>query len=344
MYYTLIMYNYSSVKIRTVWALVFCVFFAVMFSACGTKSSAVSNGDVVISKGGPGSPKNHNEPFKPLIEMVFVKGGTFQMGNPGNINRRRNRTEIPDNEWPSHEVTLNDFSIGKYEVTQEQYHEVTGLKPSNALKNPDDKSPDGWKKLPVESITWYDALVFCNMLSIKEKLRPVYSINGSFDPDDWGEPPLPFKKSAVWDTAVMDVKAEGYRLPTEAEWEYAARGGAESKGFNYAGSDTPEQVSWFSIIINKTPVGTIHGVGRKQPNELGLYDMSGNVLEWCWDWLGDYTENAQVNPVGPPRGLYRVIRGGGWSIKDFHGRVLFRLNNQPQYIGVNLGLRVARNN
>ncbi|MDR2574856.1 MAG: formylglycine-generating enzyme family protein [Treponema sp.] len=340
------MYNYSPMKIRMVFFTipVFCVFFAIMLSACGTKKPAVSEKeDLVPSVSGPGGPKVSDEPIKPLIDMVFVNGGKFSMGNQGNPRGRRDSSTL-DIEWPRHDVTLNDFSIGKYEVTQGEFYEVTGLKPSSHMKNPEDGSPDGWKKLPVESINWYEALVFCNMLSIMEKLKPVYSINGSFDPDEWGEPPT--RRSSEWDTVRMDVRAEGYRLPTEAEWEYAARGGAESKGYEYAGAakENAAKVAWFSVIINKTPVGTIHEVGRKQPNELGLYDMSGNVMEWCWDWLGDYSPDPQDNPTGPPRGLYRVIRGGGWSIKDVYSRVFYRHNNQPHYFGINLGLRVARNN
>jgi formylglycine-generating enzyme required for sulfatase activity len=332
--------NYSPVKTRMVWVPVLCVFFAVTFSACGTKKPLVTNKDLVTSKGGPVVTKT--EPIKPLIEMVFVNGGKFSMGNQGNPRGRMEYSQ-QELEWPRHDVTISDFSIGKYEVTQGQYYEVTGMKPSNASKNPDDKSPDGWKKLPVENVSWYDALVFCNMLSIKEKLRPVYSINGSFDPDDWGD--TPERGSAVWDAVVMEVKAEGYRLPTEAEWEYAARGGAESKKlFKFAGSDNADQVAWYSGTLNRPPIGAIHEVGKKQPNELGLYDMSGNVMEWCWDWSSRYNEDAQVNPLGPPRGLYRVIRGGGWSYQVNFSRILYRHQNLPQFIGVNLGFRVVRNN
>jgi formylglycine-generating enzyme required for sulfatase activity len=356
MLYNVVM-RYSLLKKRMVCfaVLVLCVFFAVMFSACGTKPPVVSDTDVppdLPSRPKPNAPaskvpeeqRKPQEQDKPLIDMVLVKGGTFKMGNPGDIRRRRDRTAIPDNEWPNHDVTIRNFYMGKYEVTQSQYVEVTGLNPSGHVKNPDDNAPNGWMKLPVETVSWYDALAFCNKLSIKEKLKPVYSIDGSVNPDDWGEPPS--RRSAEWDAAKMDREANGYRLPTEAEWEYAARGGAESKGYEYAGAanENAAQVSWFSINNSRgEPVGSIHEVGKKYPNELGLYDMSGNVMEWCWDWYDRYSGDAQNNPAGPSRGTYRVIRGGGWSIVVWYGRTIYRHNNYAYYNGLNLGFRVVRN-
>ena len=336
------MENYSPMKIRMVClgAMILCVLFVMAFSACGAKKAVVSDTPVQDKPAVTAAPRTPpREQPRQLIEMVLVNGGTFRMGNPNNPNRRD--SSALDIEWPRHEVTLRDFYIGKYEVTQGQYLDVTGMKPSSHLKNPDDDSPNGWMKLPVESVSWYDAVIFCNRLSIKEKLKPVYSINGSVDPDDWGE--APFRRSAEWDATEMDIKADGYRLPTEAEWEYAARGGAESKGYNFAGSNTAPPVAWYAVIVNGITVGTIHEVGKKQPNELGLYDMSGNVMEWCWDWLGEYTADAQDNPLGPSKGLYRVIRGGGWSVKDAYSRVFYRHNGQARYFGINLGFRVARN-
>jgi len=345
MYYNIGMDNFSPVKNRAVRFAV-AVLCAVTFYACRTNNAAVSDTEPVRDKPAPaasGSKTPSREQVKPLIEMVQVSGGTFQMGNPG--SQRRRDSSALDIEWPRHEVTLKGFLIGKYEVTQGEFYEVTGIKPSSHMKNPDDDGPNGWMKLPVESVTWYDTLVFCNMLSIKEKLKPVYSINGSTNPEEWGEPPT--RKTPAWDAAEMDGKADGYRLPTEAEWEYAARGSAKSENmytYAYAGSDNPAHVAWYTVVINGMTVGTIHEVGKKQPNELGLYDMSGNVMEWCWDWLDPYSATPQNNPVGPSKGLYRVIRGGGWSIRAAYSRVSYRHNNQPHYFGINLGFRVARNN
>jgi formylglycine-generating enzyme required for sulfatase activity len=132
--------------------------------------------------------------------------------------------------------------------------------------------------------------------------------------------------------------ANGYRLPTESEWEYAARGGEASRGYTFAGGNTANTVSWFYDNSEYK----IHQVGKKTANELGLYDMSGNAMEWCWDWLGDYNAQPKDNPTGPPTGLYRTIRGGAWSVSVHYSRVSYRHNNLPFYRGVNLGFRVAR--
>jgi formylglycine-generating enzyme required for sulfatase activity len=342
MYYNMYMGNYSLKKAGTVYsaALVLFVFLAIMFSACETKKAVISGDTVPVPAPSASNPDgtDASAPLKPFVEMVPVGGGTYRMGNAASPRRRDSSTL--DIEWPLHYVTVRSFYIGKYEVTQGQYYEVTGIKPSSHMKNPDDAAPNGWMKLPVESVSWYDALVFCNLLSVKEKLMPVYSIEGSADTDVWGEPPS--RNSTVWNAVEMNRNADGYRLPTEAEWEYAARGGEESRNYNYAGSNEPAHVAWYTLA-NSRIIATIHEVGRKQPNELGLYDMSGNVMEWCWDWLDTYPSEPQYNPAGPSRGLYRVIRGGGWSVRDNYSRIAYRHNNQAHYYGINLGFRLARN-
>ena len=232
--------------------------------------------------------------------MIFVQGGTFQMGsNSGDSD-----------EKPVHTVTVNDFYIGKYEVTQKEWKEVMGSNPSN------------WKgdNLPVEQVSWYDAVEFCNKKSRKEGLTPCYSGSGK--------------------SITCNFNANGYRLPTEAEWEYAARGGNKSKGYKYSGSNSIGDVAWYSSSSgNKT-----HQVGTKRQNELGIYDMTGNVWEWCWDWKGSYSSNSQTNPKGASSGSGRVVRGGSWRNGTDYCRVAYRDCNYPvsSFSSRSMGFRVAR--
>ena len=130
-----------------------------------------------------------------------------------------------------------------------------------------------------------------------------------------------------------------YRLPTEAEWEYAARGGRSSSGYKYSGSNTVGDVAWYWDINGYV---TTHAVGTKKANELGIYDMSGNVREWCSDWFSGYSSNSQTNPQGPYNGFYRVSRGGSWYYSTLGVRVSYRNGWYPVYSYGNLGFRLAR--
>ena len=245
------------------------------------------------------------------IELVWVPGGSFQLGNPD--------TSVPvsDDQRPVSTVTLTGFYMGKYEVTQGQYQAVMGSNPSYFTGSP--AAGETQNRRPVECVSWYDTLVFCNKLSIMEGLTPAYRISGSTDPAAWGEPPYLIFFSdyswqvigydAKWDAVTVVAGSSGYRLPTEAQWEYTAKGGASPSGnYTYAGSNDRNAVAWWDGNSgDKT-----HEVGKKAANGLGLYDMSGNVSEWCWDWYGDYTSTAKTDPVGADSGLYRVSRGGAW--------------------------------
>jgi formylglycine-generating enzyme required for sulfatase activity len=259
--------------------------------------------------------------------MVSIPGGSFQMGDTKN--------EGYDGEKPVHTVTLNSFYMGKYQVTQAQYQAVMGSNPSLFSSNP--ASGEVQANRPVETVRWYDAIVFCNKLSMAEGLTPAYSISGSADPADWGT--VPTSSNSTWNAAVIVSGSNGYRLPTEAQWEYAAKGGDGSPGnYTYSGSNTIGDVAWYSINSSSTH----HEVGKKLPNGLGLYDMSGNVSEWCWDWYGNYSSGAQTDPVGAVSGSYRVLRGGSWYDSAVNVRSALRNVDNPSSGDYDVGFRLVR--
>ncbi len=228
--------------------------------------------------------------------FVLVQGGTFTMGS----------SSITSDELPLHSVTLSSYYISKTEVTQGQYYAVMGSNPSYYSSVGDYG--------PVDKVNWYDGISYCNKLSIKEGRTPCYSISGNTSPSDW-----------TTGTIECDFTAKGYRLPTEAEWEYAARGGNNSAGFKYSGSNTIDDVAWYTVNSGNTS----HTVNGKSANELGIYDMSGNVWEWCWDRYGSYSSTAQTNPTGATSGSYRVLRGGSWYDPDVLCSSSYRTNYVP---------------
>jgi formylglycine-generating enzyme required for sulfatase activity len=257
------------------------------FSVLGIIVFMMMIGLMLVGCGNPAG-EDKDPPYSLGYEMEEIDGGLFNMGD----------------NYGSHNVELSSFRMGKYEVTQHQYTEVMGSNPS---------SFDG-DDLPVEMVSWYDAIVFCNTLSIKEDLEPAYRVQiaGEWitDPEEMGTHEYLIDPDPAWENVEMISGASGYRLPTEAEWEYAARGGQESEGYEYSGSDDPDEVAWY--LDNSD--NTTHEVGEKEANELGLYDMSGNVWEWCWDWYGSYPDdNLEDNYAGASSGTSRVGRGGSWS-------------------------------
>jgi formylglycine-generating enzyme required for sulfatase activity len=233
-------------------------------------------------------------------EMIRIEGGTFIMGSPANEQGRTT------SEGPQHRVTVSPFFIAKFPVTQAEYQEIMGKNPSHNNTEP---------SLPVEQVNWFDAVEYCNRRSEKEGFTPVYSINGN---------------NVTW-----NLEADGYRLPTEAEWEYACRAGTQTPYYNGTLAD---EAGWH---IGNSSART-HPVGEKQCNAWGLYDMHGNVLEWCWDWLGNYSAEANNNPTGPASGTSRVYRGGCWSFQANQIRSAYRFGNNPNMRSFLIGFRVAR--
>lgn len=246
--------------------------------------------------------------------FVLIRGGTFDMGSPFSEHRR-------EKDERRHRVTLNPFYMGVHEVTQKEYRELMGNDPSQ-FKGDD---------LPVENVSWHDAVAYCNARSAAEGLAPAYVISGNGD-----------ERSVVWNR-----DADGYRLPTEAEWEYACRAGTTTP-FSTGENVTVDQANYYGTYpYDGYPSGQYRSrtvpVGSFAPNQWGLYDMHGNVWEWCWDWYGPYADGASADPTGAVSGTYRVNRGGGWNDFGRHLRSAYRAAYPPANKTFNLGFRLARN-
>ena len=241
-------------------------------------------------------------------EMVKVEGGTFTMGATAEQG-----SDYYSNELPTHQVTLSDYYIGKYEVTQQLWEYVMSYSGTCA---------DGSSMSAYASDVWLGGNP-SSSYGVGD-YYPAYYVSY----DDIVDIFLP---------RLNKITGKTFRLPTEAEWEFAARGGKQSKGYKYSGSDNIGDVAWYTDNSDDES----HQVGTKQPNELGIYDMSGNVWEWCGDWYGSYSSSAQTNPTGPSSGSFRVVRGGGWDYYARSCRVSYRSYNNPSFRGYFSGFRVV---
>ena len=231
-------------------------------------------------------------------EMVYVEGGTFTMGATSEQG-----SDYDSDERPTHQVTLSDFYIGKYEVTQQLWEYVMKYSGTAA---------DGSTMSAYGSDVW-----------LGTNPSSSYGV-GNYYPAYY----------VSWEDIVNifiprlnKITGKTFRLPTEAEWEYATRGGNKSKGYKYSGSNTIGDVAWYTSNSSSMT----HPVGTKAPNELGLYDMSGNVWEWCSDWYSSsyYSSSSSTNPSGPTSGSYRVLRGGSWGSYAQYCRVSYRYVSSP---------------
>jgi len=282
--------------------------------------------------------------------MVHVPAGTFQ----------RDAT-------PANTSYVSAFYMSSYEITREQFKEIMGFDPSTIADSP---ATD----CPVEKVSWYQAIVFCNRLSIREGREPVYTINGSTDPYDWGD--IPTALGSAWDSVICDMNADGYRLPTEMEWRWAAMGatkdsrsgdivgGVNINGYTkgYAGSTEAGTGTvnignyvWYQMNSGVGGTSTLphtsHPVGTKLPNELGIYDMCGNVWEWCWDRNDGGTilldTGSLINYTGwSGVAEYRIFVGGNTDESLTHLTVQDRsASNQREPFNAAyswVGFRVAR--
>ena len=309
---------------KRITALLLALLMAVSLAACSqeTVSQTASENPPVASSSVSSEIFPTSAPVsEPTEGFVLIEGGTFQMGSPASEPWR-------SADETQHTVTVSDFYISPYELTQAEYEAVMGENPSNF----------SGEDLPVENISWLDAVAYCNARSEQENLTPVYTIDGA---------------NVTWNR-----EADGYRLPTEAEWEYACRAGTETP-FNTENSPSAEEVNYYGhypyeIEGNYFSQGNLEtqpgiyrettiAVGSFEPNAFGLYDMHGNVSEWVWDYYGAYPAEEQTDPTGPETGALRVYRGGGWNDFAKNMRSAYRATLEPELMSFNIGIRLVRN-
>jgi len=344
--------------------------------------AVIGLGMVACATGGGGGSGKPLHPAGTLetsgsLTMAYIPPGRFLMGSPEgepgrvDFSNAHDLTQhrIDQREDPQHWVTLTKgFWMGTTEVTQKLFTEVFGYNPSTYAP-PDGEHyrsgfywetaglEDVWTdQFPVDSADWYMALVFCNKLSVKDGLTPAYSILGSTDPDVWMKPhggvvPTSERRGGAlvlpfcdpdWDNVIVVPNSTGYRLPTEAQWEYACRAGTNA-AYNFGDNIDPTKANYESTFLPRRTTQ----VGSFLPNAWGLYDMHGNVSEWCWDWNGLYYGWDETDPTGPmPPSMEggHVVRGGTYSYPDTQVRSAFRTAHVPAYSvsGSALGIRLVR--
>jgi formylglycine-generating enzyme required for sulfatase activity len=270
------------------------------------------------------------------LDLVLIDAGEFMMGSPGNESNR-------SGDELRHLVKITrPFYIGTHEVTQSEYRQVMQTRPSafSIAGSSRDKVPRTiTNRFPVESVSWFDAIEFCNRLSIRDGLKPYYQATEETKEGD-----------SIISAVVAIIGGNGYRLPTEAEWEYACRAGTTTS-FHYGGESRADTANVKALIVPQgyamgpkfREVGRTVRVGSYPANAWGLYDMHGNVAEWCQDWYGkDYYAASPVeDPMGPAEGTHRVLRGGSWLVADPSSRSASRFYHLPREAKYYGGFRIA---
>ena len=298
------------------WAAVLMLAAMVLFTGCPNAAGGNSGGSITP----PAS-----------TDKIYTVGGiSFTMkGIAAVTGKSVGHGDESDNA--PHTVSLTAYRIGETEVTQELWQTVMGNNPSNFSGSPE--SGEAQEKRPVECVNWYHAIAFCNKLSKACNLEPCYTVTGvDFDALTFDD--IPTSNNSNWNNAVCDWSKKGFRLPTEAEWEWAAMGG---KDYKWSGTNVESELkdyAWYGG--DKT-----HEVKKKQSNGYGLYDMSGNVWEWCWDRYGTLLNPLPEDYSGAASGSYRVDRGGSWYFNAGYAARAYRGNSLPGYRLSDLGLRVV---